>query len=113
MYAPRDFIDTRDAAEALRDPETPVEWRRFIAELFAGFGIDAADPDAIEVTMIPECEWVGYVRELITDCGYLTNDLPDWIAVDWQETANNVAWDYVMHGAEINGETRYYYFRAV
>lgn len=114
MFEPDLFeiIDTRDAAEALADPETPKEWRRFIAELFDGFGIDEDDPDAIDTCIIPGTVFTDYVRELLTE-SYGLPFLPEWLVIDWEETAEAVAVDYILTSVEINGVSCWYYFRGV
>jgi hypothetical protein len=48
------------------------------------------------LTLIHEDHFTQYVKELATDCGYLPRDLPDWIAVDWERTAEAVQQDYLM-----------------
>lgn len=35
-----------------------------------------------------------YCRELVEDCGYISADFPNWIAVDWEQTAKNIVYDY-------------------
>jgi len=59
-----------------------------------------------EETLIPESEWVDYVEEMVKDCGYISDDLPWWIKIDWEDTAENVAMDYST--VSINGEDYYY-----
>lgn len=39
--------------------------------------------------------FVAYCRELIENCGYISRDFPDWIAIDWDATARNMRQDYV------------------
>lgn len=46
------------------------------------------------VTLIHEDYFEAYVEELVTDCGYLSTDLPDFIKIDWAETADNIRVDY-------------------
>ena len=110
MFSPLDIIDTRDAAKILKDPDTPLEWRRFIRELFYGFYIDPTFPDADDVSMIPEGAFVDYVRELTEDD---LETIPSWLVIDWKATADAVAADYILTSAEINGESRWYYFHGV
>ena len=57
-------------------------------------------------TLISEDEWVAYVEELLKDCGDLPNDIPWYIEIDWEKTAENVAVDYSK--AEYKGHTYYY-----
>lgn len=46
-------------------------------------------------TLIPEDEFPNYVQELCIDIGYLSNDFPPWIEIDWDQTAENVKADYI------------------
>lgn len=57
-------------------------------------------------TLINADYWVEYCEELCKDCGYLSSDLPWWIEIDWEKTAENIAVDYSI--VEIQGETFYY-----
>jgi hypothetical protein len=45
-------------------------------------------------TMIPESEFVDYCMELLEDIGDLPKDLPGYIAIDWDKTADNLRVDY-------------------
>lgn len=45
-------------------------------------------------TLINERYWKAYVQELLEDLGGLPKDLPSYIAIDWDETADNIAEDY-------------------
>lgn len=45
-------------------------------------------------TLIPESEWVDYVQDLLTDIGDLPRNIPWYIAIDWEKTAENIAQDY-------------------
>ena len=46
-----------------------------------------------------------YLHVLLIDCGYLPNDLPSWIEIDWDATYDNMKQDY--SELEINGNTFY------
>ena len=57
-------------------------------------------------TLIPESDWEEYVVDLLKDCGYISNDVPWWIVIDWAATADNVAADYST--VDYDGDTYYY-----
>ena len=40
-----------------------------------------------------------FAEQLVQDCGYINNELPYWIEVDWEKTWDNLSYDYT----EING----------
>ena len=57
-------------------------------------------------TLIPESDWEEYVEDLLKDCGYISNDVPWWIVIDWAATADIVADDYST--VDYDGDTYYY-----
>lgn len=57
-------------------------------------------------TLIPADKWEEYVEDLVKDCGYIPNDVPWWIVIDWAATADNVAADYST--VDYDGYTYYY-----
>ena len=58
------------------------------------------------VTLIPEDDFTDYVKDLLKGCGYISDDLPTWIEIDWEATAKNVKQDY--SELEYEGETYFY-----
>jgi hypothetical protein len=46
------------------------------------------------VTLVREDYWEEYVEDLLVEIGYLPEDLPCWIEIDWASTAYNVKQDY-------------------
>lgn len=57
------------------------------------------------VTLVREDYWEDYVEDLLVEIGYLPKDLPSWIEIDWEATANNVKVDYTE--VEYQGQTYY------
>lgn len=45
-------------------------------------------------TLIREDYWVEYVQELCKDIGDIPKDIPHYIVIDWEKTADNIAVDY-------------------
>ena len=35
-----------------------------------------------------------FAEQIASDCGYITRDLPSWIEIDWQESWDNLSYDY-------------------
>jgi hypothetical protein len=35
-----------------------------------------------------------YTKDLLIDCGYIDKNLPTWIDINWESTAENVMYDY-------------------
>jgi len=58
-------------------------------------------------TLIRESYWVEYVQELLADIGDIPRDLPGYVVIDWEATADNIKADY--SEADFDGIT--YYFR--
>ena len=50
--------------------------------------------DWYPITLVSHDYFVDYAQELVVDCGYIPADLPSWIAIDWEKTADAVKEDY-------------------
>lgn len=59
------------------------------------------------VTLIPEDDFTDYVEDLLKGCGYISDDFPSWIEIDWEATAENVKQDY----SELEYEGGTYFYR--
>ena len=35
-----------------------------------------------------------FAEQIVTDCGYINNDIPSWVEIDWQATWENLSYDY-------------------
>jgi DNA repair exonuclease SbcCD ATPase subunit len=46
------------------------------------------------VTLINDNYWTEYVQELVSDIGDMPKEIPSYIEIDWDKTAENVAADY-------------------
>jgi hypothetical protein len=44
--------------------------------------------------LILDEHWTEYAEELARDIGALPRDLPDWVVIDWEATADNLKDDY-------------------
>lgn len=51
--------------------------------------------------LIRDSYFTEYTEELLKDIGYIPNDFPYWIKVDWEATAENVKQDYF--GVDFDG----------
>jgi hypothetical protein len=51
--------------------------------------------------------WVDYVKDLLEDVGDLPKNLPHYIEIDWEKTADNIAVDY----SEITLDGNIYLYR--
>ena len=59
------------------------------------------------IQFINEDYFVEYTKDMLTDIGDLPPNVPWYIEIDWEKTAENIKVDY--RDIEINGET--YWFR--
>lgn len=53
--------------------------------------------------------FVEYVEEMLKDCGELPQEMPWYIEIDWEKTAENIKADY----SEVEFEGHTYYYRDV
>ena len=123
-----DLVDIRDeASEALEDaePEDHAQAEADLEEAVEALtewdnsaeGSELNDLKAIRdevsnsewaygLTLIKEEYFAEYAEELCKDIGDVPRDLPHYIAIDWEQTAENIRVDYSQ--ADINGNTYYY-----
>lgn len=77
-----------------------------LAELKGNGGDEQWQGDWYPITLINSDYFTEYTEELLEDCGYIPKDLPWWIAIDMDKTADNVKMDY--NAIDIGDETYYY-----
>lgn len=58
-------------------------------------------------TLVSWSYWEEYVRQLCEDIGDIPRNIPDYIVIDWQATADNIAQDYT----EVDFDGESYYIR--
>ena len=46
------------------------------------------------VCLIPECDFTEYCQEMLEDCGDIPKEIPHYIVIDWEATADNIREDY-------------------
>lgn len=69
------------------------------------YDLSSADDFEYGESVIHKDYFTEYTEELLTDVGYLANDLPSWIVIDMDATAENVKQDYI--SIEYKNETYY------
>ena len=99
----QEFIDEhshKEFVEYFEDYHQAVEeWDKEIVDSFIEeFELSAVDriSDAYHGSWRNGAE---FAEQLVQDCGYINQDLPYWIEVDWEKTWDNLSYDYT----EING----------
>ena len=120
-----DVIDTREIIERFEELEseydafdTPEEIKNWsdleeftilqttLEELNGNGGDEQWRGDWYPITLIAESYFTEYAKEMLEDCGTIPSDLPWYVAVDWEETADNLKVDYAE--IEIGGTTYFY-----
>ena len=91
----QDKIDNRIENE---DAEELIALRK-LAEEAEGYACDWKYGE----TLIRDSCWIDYVKELLYDIGALPKDIPNFLAIDWEETAKNIQVDYT--SVEFDGVT--------
>ena len=105
-----DVIDSRDVIERIEtleslkadhdaDPngghfsdEDALELRDLRA--LANEAVQYSDDWEYGATLIRGTYFVDYVREMLEDCGDIPKNLPAYIAIDWERTAESIRVDY-------------------
>ena len=107
-----------DLQEAVNDAEEGEEKQTAQEELDSWEGDNLEELEALQAlkdevpewddgnTLIPEEDWIDYVQELLIDIGDLPRNIPWYIEIDWDRTAENIAQD---HGTVDYLGTTYYY----
>jgi len=44
--------------------------------------------------LVNESYFVEHVKEMLVDCGSIPNNVPDYVVINWDETADNIKVDY-------------------
>jgi hypothetical protein len=101
--------DARTAAWRAANPDAAAELAalRDILDELKGYGGDEQwRGDWYPVTLVSDKYFEDHARELLDDCGVIPKDLPHYVAIDWETTAQNIQVDYTP--VEIDGLTYWY-----
>jgi len=110
----QEFFDSRDLIERIEELEQLEEWANdpeATAEDLEEFGQSEMEELAMLRNFATEagdyCEdwdygetfirddyFTEYTKEMLVDCGYIPSNLPEWILIDWEGTAEKVKEDY-------------------
>lgn len=75
-------------------------------ELKGNSGDEKWRGDWYPLTLINSDYFTDYTEELVKDCYEFPREIPSWIEIDWEKTADNVKVDYTT--IDIDDETYYY-----
>lgn len=92
------------ATELIQEIQHTVDSYVEIAELEDYIG---AQDFALGVALIDEDDFTEYCEDLVKECGYIDSNLPSWIEIDWESTADNMRMDY----SEVEYEEVNYLYR--
>jgi hypothetical protein len=124
MLDVRDIIARCEHLEALRQPgavdlgeeDNATDQDTLFAELallesvlsdLAGNGGDEQWRGAwYPITLIHDDYFVDAMRERVQDCAILPREIPSYLVIDWNKTAENMRMDYA--SIEIDGNTYWY-----
>ncbi len=81
----------QELTDHIFDDEDELSALTELAEKAEGYSSDWRHGEAL----INESYWVEYVQELLQDIGDLPKDIPSYIEIDWEKTADNIAADYM------------------
>ncbi len=109
-----DTIDSRDVIERIEDlqdfaaegllDEDEQDELNCLTKL--NEQMEDNDEWSFGIGLIHEDFFVEYTEELLKDCGELPSEIPWYIEIDWEKTANNIKMDYSI--VEFDGATYYY-----
>ncbi|UTU07719.1 hypothetical protein CcrC1_gp528 [Caulobacter phage C1] len=85
-----DELDLGKDAEEIRDAAQELKALKDFAEEGENYAADWTSGE----TLIRESYFVEYAEQLCKDIGDLPDNIPGYLAIDWEKTANNIKADY-------------------
>ena len=92
----QDLIDAREDLE---------DWNADYGERWMSLNV-LFEEISRDIELIPENEFIDYVQDLLSDIGDLPRNIPWYIEIDWEATADNIRQDYSQ--LDFEGETYLY-----
>ncbi len=97
-------VDVADAREALAEWDEGDEAAELKAlKAFADEASGYCSDWSYGATLIHESYFPDYCRQMVVDIGDLPNDIPAYLAIDWDTTADTLRADYTE--VDFDGET--------
>ena len=94
----KSYLDSRDLIARLAELEDMTEEEREEDDLQDEYeelvrvceeGENEVEDWTYGATLIREDHFADYIQEVAVDCGYVPSDIPWWISIDWDDTADN------------------------
>lgn len=92
--------------ELTSEQEEFDQLQKILDELKGNGGDEQWRGDWYPVTLINSDYFTDYTEEMVKECYEFPREIPWWIKIDWEETAENVKVDYTT--IDIEDETYYY-----
>ncbi len=90
--------------EELSDEKEELKILMSFVEDFEGYGGDEQWRGSwYPGTLVRESYWEDFAEQECKDLGYIADDFPSWIEIDWEQTADNIKVDYT--SGEFDGVT--------
>jgi len=108
----QEYADMLDARKALADWDESEEAKELetldaIVEELRGYGGDEQrDGSWFPLTLIRDSYFTEAMQDMVQDIGDLPRDIPRYLVIDWEATAENLKVDYST--VEIEGTTYFY-----
>lgn len=102
-----EYAEKMDDWQANADNVEELETLTAIAEELRGNGGDVQwRGDWYPDYLYADRYFTDYIREMLIDCGTVPANLPEWVEIDWDATAENLKVDYA--SIDIDGDTYWY-----
>lgn len=108
VFDSREVVERIAELEALQDDNELTEEDGTELDMLTAFAKEGSvelEDWEYGVTFIREDYFVAYTEEMLKETGYFTGDLPWWIVIDWDATADHVKEDYTEF--TLDGNTYY------
>ena len=86
--------DMTGGAWSREEQDECAQLTAILDELAGSGGDEKWRGDWYPITLIRESYFTEYAREILEDCGTIPRDLPSWVHIDWEATAEEVKVDY-------------------
>jgi hypothetical protein len=113
-----DFKDENDIPEYEGEGNSDKKWaewddeqeynllKKLLDDLRGNGGDEQWRGDWYPITLIRDSYFVDYCEDLVSDIGDMPREIPSYIVIDWEKTAENLLVDY--SSVDFDGEDYWY-----